>query len=78
MFIYAEVTTLLLQLTLRAFFLQHSITAVGLAVCRHGHIFMMINLTSGEKHIYAIYVLQYLLLVAALQILFWWYDINCR
>jgi hypothetical protein len=56
---------------------QFLITAVGLAVCRHGYIYKMINLPSGEKHIFAIYVLQ-LLLMAGLQILFWWYDINCR
>lgn len=58
--------------------MQYLVTAVGLAVCRHGHIYVMVNLSSGEKHIYAIYVLQYLLLIAALRVMFWWYDINCR
>ena len=58
-------------------FVQYLITAVGLAVCRHGAIYKMINLSSGEKHIYAIYVLQ-TLLSGGLQIMYWWYDINCR
>ena len=57
--------------------LQYLITAVGMAVCRHGHVYAMINLPSGEKHVYAIYMLQ-LLLAAGIFMWFWWYDINCR
>ena len=57
--------------------LQHLITAVGAAVCRHGHIFKMINLPTGEKHVYAIYLLK-CLVDSGVVPSFWWYDINCK
>lgn len=57
--------------------LQYLITAVAFAVCRHGHILMLLNCWTGEKHGYGIFCLKELLL-AGLGIEFWWYDINCR
>jgi len=54
------------------------ITGAGMAVCRHGHILMMVNAWTGEMHAYAILCLQLLVLTYNLGILFWWYDINCR
>lgn len=56
---------------------QYLITAMAVAVCRHGHILMMANCTGGEKHGYAI-LCMHLLLVAGLVVKVWWYDINCR
>ena len=56
---------------------QYLITAMAVAVCRHGHILMMANCTGGEKHGYAIMCLS-LLLLAGIAVKAWWYDINCR
>lgn len=61
----------------RLLLVQYLITAVGVAACRHGHVYKLLNLTSGEKHIYAIYVLQ-AILAAGIAVFLWFYDINCR
>jgi len=53
------------------------ITAVAFAVCRHGHILLLQNCFTGERHGYGI-ACVHALLVAGVLIHFWWYDINCR
>jgi hypothetical protein len=50
---------------------------VGVAACRHGHVYQIINCFSGERHAYGI-VSFLALLEAGVQPGCFWYDINCR
>jgi hypothetical protein len=57
--------------------LQNLVTAVGVAVCRHGMILRLLNLFTGERHAYSTAAVMSIFL-AQTAILFWWYDIACR
>lgn len=56
---------------------QNLVTAVGMAVCRHGMLLRLLNLFTGERHAYATAVAHSLLGVGT-SVAFWWYDIACR
>ena len=53
------------------------ITALGVAVCRHGMVLRMINLFEGERHAYSTAAVRSLLLQGT-AVDYWWYDIACR
>lgn len=55
---------------------QNDITAVGMAMCKHRHIISAINVKTGEKYIYAAYLLAGVLV--HVPVCFFQYDINCR
>jgi hypothetical protein len=55
---------------------QNDITAVGALLCKHRHVIAAINITGGEKYVYATFLLFTLLRQCGL--LFFYYDINCR
>jgi Kyakuja-Dileera-Zisupton transposase len=57
--------------------LQNLVTAVGVAVCRHGMLLRLMNLFTGERHAYATAAVLSLLATGT-SVLFWWYDIACR
>ncbi|GIL65084.1 hypothetical protein Vafri_18859 [Volvox africanus] len=56
---------------------KNLITAVGVALCRHGMLLRLMNLFSGEWHAYSTAAaLSFLAAGTAVQ--YWWYDIVCR
>ncbi|EFJ46406.1 hypothetical protein VOLCADRAFT_105534 [Volvox carteri f. nagariensis] len=56
---------------------KNLITAVGVALCRHGMLLRLMNLFSGERHAYSTAAaLSFLAARTAVQ--YWWYDIACR
>ena len=57
--------------------LQNDITALGVCLCRHGHIAYLMNAFTGERHAYATLFMRAVLSSIWL-LLFVWYDINCR
>jgi hypothetical protein len=57
--------------------MQNLITGAGAVLCRHGMLMRLLNLFTGERHIYAIAAMYSFLRVGA-AIQFWWYDIACR
>ena len=57
--------------------MQNLITGAGAVLCRHGMLMRLMNLFTGERHIYAI-AAMYSFLRVGTAIQFWWYDIACR
>ena len=57
---------------------QYDITGVGSTMCRHSVVAQLLDISTGERYIYACVMLYMLLVVARLHILVVWYDINCR
>ncbi|GLC38836.1 hypothetical protein PLESTM_000783200 [Pleodorina starrii] len=58
-------------------YLQNIITALGVALCRHGMLLRLVNLFGGERHAYCTSTVQSIL-QAGTGIRFMWYDIACR
>ncbi|PNW70811.1 hypothetical protein CHLRE_17g734677v5 [Chlamydomonas reinhardtii] len=56
---------------------KNLITGAGAVLCRHGMLMRLMNLFTGERHIYAI-AAMYSFLRVGTAIQFWWYDIACR
>ena len=73
------------------FVVQLDVTAVGVLMCRHGFALLLIDIATGERYIYGIFLLCYLMFSGASGAGLWgcstasilavgvlWYDINCR
>ena len=58
--------------------LQCDITAVGATSCRHGVVAHLLDISTGERYIYACVMLYALLVMCAIPLLVVWYDINCK
>ncbi|GLC39193.1 hypothetical protein PLESTM_000862500 [Pleodorina starrii] len=56
---------------------KNIITALGVALCRHGMLLRLVNLFGGERHAYCTSTVQSIL-QAGTGIRFMWYDIACR
>lgn len=56
---------------------QDLVTALGVALCRHGVLLRLLNLFTGERHAYSTAAVQSLLAVGT-GVQYWWYDIACR
>ena len=58
--------------------LQFDITAVGSTMCRHSIVAHLLDISTGERYIYATVMLHALMITYAMPVLVVWYDINCR
>ena len=58
--------------------MQYDITAVGSTMCRHSIVAHLMDISTGERYIYACVMLYALMMTHAMPVLFVWYDINCR
>ncbi len=58
--------------------LQFDVTAVGSTMCRHSIVAHMLDISTGERYIYASVMLYMLMVTCGIAVLFVWYDINCR
>lgn len=57
---------------------KYDITGVGGAFCRHAFLLLLLNFPTGERYIYAVFVIYNLLVLHKIGPLFFWYDVNCR
>jgi hypothetical protein len=49
---------------------------VMIGVCRHGHVLLMVNMTTAERHLYGVYMVAALWKLFNITINFLWYDIS--
>ena len=58
--------------------LQCDVTAVGATMCRHSIVAHLLDISTGERYIYACVMLHMLVMQRAAALLVVWYDINCK
>lgn len=47
-------------------------------MCRHSHVAHLLDISTGERYIYACVLLHVLMVTCAIPVLVVWYDINCK